>query len=228
MGDSEKLFPSGPLSYSFADHRTYLDALLQELGVTSNVTLVVHEWGAGLGFDWANRNRQAVKGIAYMEPIVGGLALSDWPDQIVDLFRTMRSGAAEEMVLAENVLIEKVLPASIMRDLSDAEMAEYRRPFLEVGEARRPTLSWPRQLPFKGDPPNVDAIVNSYSSWLAEAEVPKLFINADPGWILTARQRETCRSWPNQTEVTVRGLHLIQEDSPGEIGSAIADWFATL
>jgi len=228
MGDSEKLFPAGPNSYTFADHRMYLDALLTELDVTEGVTLVVHDWGSGLGFDWANRHRDAVKGIAYMEAIVGQPSWDDWPDGATSIFRAMRSEAGEEIVLVKNVFVERILPNSILRDLTDQEMKEYRRPFLEAGEARRPTLTWPRQIPFEGEPQNVAAVVADYSAWLAAGDVPKLFINAEPGSILTGRLRELCRSWPNQTEVTVRGLHFIQEDSPDEIGAAIADWYAKL
>lgn len=228
MGDSDKLFPAGPNSYTFADHRMYLDALLTELGLTDNVTLVVHDWGSGLGFDWANRNRAAVKGIAYMEAIVGLPSWDDWPESATAIFKAMRSEAGEEIVLVKNVFVERILPNSILRDLTDEEMKEYRRPFVESGEARRPTLTWPRQIPFDGEPQNVAAIVADYSAWLATGDVPKLFINADPGSILTGRQRELCRSWLNQTEVTVRGLHFIQEDSPDEIGAAIANWYAKL
>ncbi len=225
MGDSQKLFPSGPNSYTFADHRTYLDALLAELGVTENVTLVVHDWGSALGFDWANRHRDAVKGIAYMEAIVMPVTWSDWPEKATSIFQAMRSDAGEEIVLQKNVFVERILPSSILRDLTDEEMAEYRRPFKESGEARRPTLTWPRQIPIDGEPASVHAIVSDYSSWLASSAIPKLFINAEPGSILTGRQREFCRSWPNQNEVTVAGLHFVQEDSPHEIGAAIAGWY---
>jgi len=228
MGDSEKLFPGGPMSYTFADHSMYLDSLLSGLGVTANVTLVVHDWGSGLGFDWANRHREAVKGIAYMEAIVGPVFWDDWPETGVKVFKAMRSEAGEEMVLTKNLFVERILPNSILRDLTAEEMAEYRRPFLESGEARRPTLTWPRQIPFDGEPENVHTIVQGYSEWLAESDVPKLFINADPGFVLTGRLRELCRSWPNQTEVTVPGLHFIQEDSPDEIGAAIAGWHSAI
>ncbi len=225
MGDSQKLFPSGPNSYTFADHRTYLDALLSELGVTENVALVVHDWGSGLGFDWSNRHRDAVKGIAYMEAIVTPVTWSDWPENATSIFRAMRSEAGEEIVLTKNLFVERILPNSIIRDLTDQEIAEYRRPFVEAGEARRPTLTWPRQIPIDGEPEAVHSIVSDYASWLASSPVPKLFINAEPGSILIGRQREFCRTWPNQTEVTVAGLHFVQEDSPDEIGTAIAGWY---
>lgn len=228
MGDSEKLFPSGPNSYTFADHRMYLDALLAALDISANVTLVVHDWGSGLGFDWANRHRSAIKGIAYMEAIVAPVSWDDWPDDATSIFRAMRSEAGEEVILTKNVFVERILPNSVLRELTEEEMAEYRRPYLEAGEARRPTLTWPRQIPFDGEPADVHAIVQEYSGWLTTSDVPKLFVNADPGSVLTGRPREFCRTWPNQMEVTVPGLHFIQEDSPDEIGAAVAGWYAAL
>jgi haloalkane dehalogenase len=227
QGDSDKLEDSGPDRYRFVEHRRYLDALLESLGIERNVTLVIHDWGSGLGFDWANRHRDAVKGIAYMEAIVRPIASWDeWPDAARKLFQALRSPAGEEMILEKNVFVENILPGSILRKLTDAEMAVYRRPFEEAGEGRRPTLTWPRQIPIAGEPEDVTAIASDYSAWLAESDVPKLFVNADPGAILTGATREFCRSWPNQTEVTVAGNHFVQEDSPDEIGQAIADWLA--
>ena len=132
--------------------------------------------------------------------------------------------AGEDMILDKNMFVERVLPGSILRKLADEEMAEYRRPFASPGEDRRPTLTWPRQIPIEGEPADVVAVVEDYSRWLAASDVPKLFINADPGSILVGRQREVCRAWPNQTEVTVKGLHFIQEDSPDEIGHAVAEF----
>ncbi len=224
MGDSDKLSPSGHDSYRFVEHREFLDALLSKLGVTSNVTLVVHDWGSALGFDWANRHRDAIKGIAYMEAVVKPLNWDEWPHSIRPVFEGFRSPEGEEMVLRNNVFIEQVLPGAVMRKLSDEEMANYRKPFLKPGEDRRPTLSWPRQIPLAGEPEDVVNIVNNYGAWLQQSDVAKLFINADPGAILRGTAREFCRSWPNQTEVTVKGSHFIQEDSPDEIGTAIATW----
>ena len=224
MGDSQKLSPSGPDSYRFIEHRDYLDALLDHLGVHDNVTLVLHDWGSALGFDWANRHRTAVKGIVYMEAIVRTLSWDEWPRSMKPIFEGFRSPAGDAMVLDNNVFIEQVLPASIMRKLSEEEMAEYRRPFLNPGEDRRPTLTWPRQIPIEGEPANVAAIVDSYSQWLSQSDLPKLFINAEPGAILRGPARDFCRTWPNQSEVTVDGIHFIQEDSPNEIGRAIVNW----
>jgi haloalkane dehalogenase len=222
QGDSDKLDDSGPDSYTFVQHRTYLDALLDQLDIGDKVTLVIHDWGSALGFDWANRNRDRVAGICYMEAIVRPVAWSEWPEGAVDIFKAMRSEAGEEMVLTKNLFVEAILPASIIRDLEEAEMNEYRRAFTEPGEGRRPTLTWPRQIPLDGEPADVAEIVAAYADWLSTSDVPKLFINADPGTILTGAQREFVRTWPNQTEVTVAGIHFIQEDSATEIGEALA------
>ena len=224
MGDSEKLDDSGPDSYRFVEHRRYLDALLEQLGVTSNVTLIIHDWGSALGFDWANRHRDAVKGIAYMEAIVMPVTWDEWPEVVRPVFQGFRSPAGEEMVLEQNLFIEAVLPGAIARKFEDAEMAEYRRPFLEPGEGRRPTLTWPRQIPIEGEPEDVVEIVKAYGAWLKDCDLPKLFIDADPGAILLGSAREFARTWANQTEVQVKGVHFVQEDSPDEIGQAIADW----
>ncbi|MDH3644069.1 MAG: haloalkane dehalogenase, partial [Gammaproteobacteria bacterium] len=228
MGDSDKLDDSGPDRYTFVEHRRYFDAALEALGVTDNVTFVIHDWGSALGFDWANRHRDAVKGICYMEAIVRPLTWEEWPDAATDIFRGFRSPAGEEMVLEKNIFVEAVLPGSILRDLSAEEMAVYRRPFSEPGEGRRPTLTWPRQIPLAGEPEDVVAIVADYADWLGGSELPTLFVNAEPGAILTGAAREFCRGWPNQAEVTVKGNHFIQEDSPGEIGVALADWCRAL
>jgi len=224
MGDSEKLPDSGPERYRFVEHREWLDAFLEALGVRERVTLVIHDWGSALGFDWANRHRNAVIGIAYMEGIVREVTWAEWPDAARKVFQGFRSPAGETMVLERNVFIENVLPGSILRKLDPREMDEYRRPFADAGEGRRPTLSWPRQIPIEGEPADVCAIVRDYGRWLESAPVPKLFIDADPGAILIGPQREYCRSWPNQQEVRVKGSHFIQEDSPDEIGQAIARW----
>ena len=224
MGDSEKLEPSGPGSYRFVEHREYLDELLYQLGVTANVTLVVHDWGSALGFDWANRHRGQVRGIAYMEAVVRPLTWEEWPEAATRVFRGFRSEAGEAMVLDQNVFVERVLPGSVLRGLTDAEMAVYRRPYLEPGESRRPTLTWPREIPLGGEPADVVGIVSDYADYMAANDLPKLFVNADPGAILVGPQREFCRTWKNQTELTVPGSHFIQEDSPDEIGRAIADW----
>ncbi len=228
MGDSDKLDNPGPDSYRYVEHREYLFAAWEALGVGERVTLVIHDWGSALGFDWACQHPDAVLGIAYMEAIVKPLTWDDWPAAAKALFQGFRSDAGEPMVLEKNVFVERVLPASVLRDLTDEEMAVYRRPFLEPGEDRRPTLTWPRQIPLDGEPRDVHDIVAGYSQWLGESDLPKLFINADPGAILCGSQREFCRGWKNQTEVTVPGNHFLQEDSPDEIGAAIATWHSDL
>jgi haloalkane dehalogenase len=228
MGDSDKLDDSGPDSYRFVEHRQYLDGLLDHLELGDRVTLVVHDWGSALGFDWANRHRDRIAGLAYMEAIVRPLEWGDWPDAARRFFQALRSPAGDGMVLAKNLFVETILPASILRTLDADEMAEYRRPFAEAGEARRPTVTWPREIPIDGEPADVAAIVQAYADWLATCEIPKLFVNAEPGSILTGSQRDFCRTWPNQTEVTVAGNHFVQEDSADEIGRAIASWRATI
>jgi len=224
MGDSEKLDGSGPGRYRFVEHREYLDGLLAALGVGDRVVLVVHDWGSALGFDWANRHRSAVRGIAYMEAIVKPLTWDEWPPPVKPVFQALRSPAGEKMILEQNVFVEQILPGAVLRPLSDAEMAVYRRPFAVPGEGRRPTLSWPREIPVDGQPADVVEIVRAYGEWLSTAAVPKLFVDAEPGAILRGAARELCRGWPNQTEVRVKGVHFVQEDSPDEIGRAIAEW----
>jgi haloalkane dehalogenase len=229
MGDSEKLPDSGPGAYRFVEQRKHLDALLEELGVHERVSLVIHDWGSGLGFDWANRHRDAIKGIAYMEAIVGPQGWDHWDNMNMrPLLQALRSETGEQMVLQDNFFIEKILPGAVLRKLSEEEMTEYRRPFAEPGEGRRPTLTFPREIPIEGQPADVSEIVAAYSKWLATSDVPKLFIKAEPGALLAAGANlERARSWPSQTEVTVKGIHFVQEDSPDEIGQAIANWLQT-
>jgi len=225
MGESGKA-PAG--SYRFRDHARYLDAWFDALGLSRDLTLVVHDWGSALGFDWAERHRASVRGVVYMESIVQPLTWEQWPERARSIFQALRSPAGEEMVLQKNVFVERILPASVLRSLTEEEMAVYRRPYREPGESRRPTLTWPREIPIDGEPADVVATVARYARWLSESSVPKLFINADPGVILTGAQREFCRSWPNQDEITVEGSHFIQEDSPAVIGQAIAAFLSRI
>ena len=220
MGESGKAAGG---DYTFASHAKYLDAWFDAVLPSGKLVLVVHDWGSGLGFHWANRHRDRVEGIVYMEAIVQPMAWDDWPEGARKIFEGMRSDAGEEMVLEKNVFIERILPASVLRGLSDEEMEVYRRPYVEPGESRRPTLTWPRQIPLEGAPEDVTKIVQEYGAWLSSEEsLPKLFINADPGTILIGKQRDFCRTWPMQEEITVKGLHFIQEDAPVEIGRAVA------
>lgn len=220
MGQSGKS-PTG--AYQFEDHARYLDTWFDELGLTENVTLILHDWGSALGFHWANNHRSRVKAIAYMEAIVQPRKWDDFPNGRDAMFRALRSDKGEQMVLDNNFFVETVLPKSIIRTLSDEEMNAYRAPFLER-EARLPTLIWPRELPIDNEPSNIVKLVESYGTWLAGSNIPKLFINAEPGAVLTGRARDFCRTWPNQHEVTVKGIHYIQEDSPHEIGQVLQDF----
>jgi haloalkane dehalogenase len=230
MGDSDKLPAEVEGRYTFASHREHLDALLAALGVTDRVTLVIHDWGSALGFDWARRHPDAVRGIAYMEALVCPIENWDeWPDGARPIFQAMRSPAGEEMVLDKNVFVERIVPGSVIRELAPEEMEEYRRPFREPGEDRLPALVWPRQIPIEGEPADVSAVVADYAEWLAGPDSPpKLFVNAEPGAILTGPPRERCRAWPNQQEITVPGIHYVQEDSGAEIGRAVASWLDEL
>ncbi|CAM2868099.1 haloalkane dehalogenase [Mycobacterium intermedium] len=225
MGDSDKLPGPNDPGYTLAGHQKFVDAFLDAvLGDTEKVVLVIHDWGSALGFDWARRHPGRVRGIAYMEAIVRPLdSWDEWPEAARRIFQGLRSEAGEDMVLNRNLFVEAILPNSIKRKLSDEEMNEYRRPFANPGEERRPTLTWPRQIPIEGQPPQVVRVVGEYADYFASTPgIPKLFINADPGIILVGAQREFCRSWPDQTEITVSGLHFIQEDSGPEIGRAVA------
>lgn len=225
MGDSDKLPNPRPDTYRFVTHRDFLWSFIDAvIGKSDSMVLVVHDWGSALGFDWANHHRDRVRGIAYMEAIVRPIAgWEEWSPSATPVFQGFRSDKGEQMILDRNLFVERVLPGSVLRKLSDAEMTVYRKPFLER-EDRWPTLTWPRQIPIAGEPADVVQIATGYSQWLATNDLPKLFVNADPGAILTGAAREFCRAWQNQAEVTVPGSHFIQEDSGPAIGRAIADW----
>lgn len=228
MGNSAKLPNPGPDTYRFTTHRDYLGAFIDAVvGPASSLVLVVHDWGSALGFDWANRHRDRIRGIAYMEAIVRPIASWDeWNPAATPIFQGFRSDKGEQMILDRNMFVERVLPGSVLRKLTEAEMAEYRRPF-QQREDRWPTLTWPRQIPIAGEPADVVQIAADYSRWMAQNGLPKLFVNAEPGAILIGAPREFCRSWNNQTEVTVPGSHFIQEDSGPAIGRAVAGWIRT-
>ncbi len=224
MGDSDKLDASGPDRYTYAEQRDFLFALWEKLGLGNDVVLVLHDWGSALGFDWAHQNQSRVQGIAYMESIVMPLEWSDFPEQVRDVFRAFRSPSGDDMILRDNFFVEQLLPGAVMRPLSDVEMAYYRKPFLNPGEDRRPTLSWPRQIPLHGEPADVVKTVREYAQWLAQSQVPKLYIHVEPGALDQGKASEFCRSWPNQKEITAKGIHFVQEDSAAEIGAAVADF----
>jgi haloalkane dehalogenase len=229
MGDSAKLPNSGPGSYTFAEHRRYLDALLDALQVRERVTFVMHDWGASFGFDWARRHPDAVKGLAYIEANVRPFTWDDFPQMVRQGVRGLRGDAGEQLVLQQNVFIESFLANSILRELTSDELAEYRRPFLEPGEGRRPMLAFARQVPINGEPAEVAALYEAYDRWLEQSPVPKLFINCDsPSAILAGALREYCRTWPAQTEVTLQTSRWPQEDSPDDVGRAVVTWLQTL
>ncbi len=228
MGDSDKLDNPDENSYQFEEHYHYVNAAIESLTNGENTTFVIHDWGSALGFNWCYHNPDSVKGIAYMEAIVKEMTWEDWRDEAKGIFQGFRSDAGESLVLEKNYFVERVLPGSIIRRLRNEEIEEYRRPFLNPGEDRRPTLSWPREIPIEGQPANVCKIVNQYAEWMQTNDIPKLFINAEPGAITTGRIRDFCRSWKNQTEVTVKGIHFIQEDSPDDIGKAISTWYKNI
>jgi len=230
MGDSDKLRISDENSYRYEDHAKYLDTFVEKcIGDTNQkIVLVIHDWGSGLGFWWAYRNQERVKGIVYMESLVAPLEYADFDEGLQQFFMTMRSPAGESLILQDNIMIEQTLPSAILRNLTQAELDEYRRPFQRPGEDRRPMLTWPREVPINGTPANVVNIVQTYSDWMGENDIPKLFVNAEPGFLLAGRPREIARTWKNQKEVTVPGLHFIQEDSPDEIARAIDDWLSEM
>jgi haloalkane dehalogenase len=230
MGDSARLATSGPGAYSFFEQSRYLDALLEALDVTSKVTFVAMDWGAALSFYWAYRHPEAVKGLVYMEALVQPLTWEQWPELPRPAFQQMRTPAGEQMILRDNFFVEEVIPnmTVLTRRLSAEEMEAYRAPFREAGESRRPILTLLRSLPMNGEPADIAVVVQAYSEWLAQTPVAKLFINAEPGGNLTGSQREYCRTWLNQTEITVPGIHMLPEDAPDQIGTALAQWYRSI
>jgi haloalkane dehalogenase len=229
MGDSDKLPNSGPLSYCFVDHQRHLEALYDQLDLGDRVVVVGQDWGSALAFDWAYRNQHRLRGIVHTESIPCVWTREAWPiEGMLDNFLALRSPLGEALVLQDNIFVEGTMPAGTLRELTDAEMDEYRRPFREPGESRRATLTWPRQIPFEGEPADVDKIVSDYAAWLPTARTPKLFIDAEPGFIVTGHIRAWVRSWENQDIATVRGKHFVQEDAPDEVGRAIAHWLARI
>lgn len=226
MGDSEKIDDSNADSYSLAENTKYTAALLEALHVTENVTLVLHDWGSGVGFNWANQNQEKVKAIAFMEAIP--TTFPTWDDFNPDLhapIKMLRSSEGDKLALEDNFFIETLLPSAILRDLTEFEHAQYRKPFMQKGESRRATLAGPRQLPIAGEPKETVQLIDNYASYLSKSyDIPKLFINAEPGAFLTGYARNFVRTLPNLKEVTVAGHHFIQEDSPKEIGQALLEW----
>tara|TARA_X000000950_G_C13852248_1_gene635000 strand:- start:391 stop:1254 length:864 start_codon:yes stop_codon:yes gene_type:complete len=224
MGDSDKLNNVSNQSYSFFEHKKWLNEFIDNLNLEKKFHLVLHDWGSALGFDYAKENEDKISGIVYMEAIVCPLEWKDWPENARNIFKLLRGKAGEDLIYNKNIFIEKILPSSIIRDLSEQEMQEYKKPYLCGGYHRQPTLSWPRQIPLGGKPENINKLVYNYAEFMKETNIKKLFINAKPGSILVGRQRNFCRTWKNQKEVTVKGIHFIQEDSPNEISYEIDLW----
>jgi haloalkane dehalogenase len=225
QGDSDKLEGS---MYRLADHQPFTNGLLAALGIEENFTIVTHDWGAQLGLTWASEQKDALKGIVMCQGVIGNFHWDHWPPDVRVLFKRFRSGEGEELVLQENFFVEKILPAMVVGEVTEEIHNEYRRPYHNPGEDRRPTLTWPREIPIEGEPADTLDIIERNNAWVAESPVPKLFINTEPGAVLVGEHRDMVRSWPNVSEVTVKGLHYCHEDSPDEMGRAIADWYQTL
>ena len=227
MGESDKLPNPGPGTYGFETHAGYLDGFLQEVQLDGPVVLVLHDWGSALGFDWARRHPDQVRGIAFTEAIVNPLTWADWPAAGRRIFRGMRGADGEQMVLDKNVFVERILPGSVLRGLAPEALERYREPF-RGREERWPALEWPRQIPLENVPPRMHDVVDAYGRWLRGSDVPKLFVNAEPGSILVGRLRALVRKWPSLTEVTVPAGHFVPEDCPDELGRVLADWVRAL
>ena len=224
MGDSEKLDGVDNEGYKYHGQYGYLTELLDNLDLGNNIHLIIHDWGSAMGFQFARENSERVKSITYMEAIVMPLTWEQWPDAATKIFQLFRSDAGEELVLEKNFFVERILLADSATGYTDEEKAEYIRPFFNEGEDRRPTLTWPRQIPLDGEPNEVVEEVRKNAEFHKDSEIPKLFINANPGSILVGEQRDFARTWKNQTEITVNGNHFIQEDSSEEIGTALREF----
>lgn len=226
MGESSKLANSGSHRYGFLEHYRYIREFLYQVNATEDVILVVHDWGSALGFHWANEHRMSVRGICFMEAIVRPLTWTEWPDEARRIFQGFRSEAGESMIIENNLFVERVLPGSLVTPIKESDMAVYRAPFNNATEDRRPTLTWPRQIPISGEPPEVVNLVSAYADYLQSSDIPKLFINATPGAILVDEQREFCRSWPNLEEAQAHAGHFVPEDAPQAVGEAIRSWIS--
>ena len=228
QGDSAKLSDSGPDSYRLTEHQSYIDGFMAALGLVGNVTLMMHDGGGQLGLTWARHHPEAIKAIAYTQGVMGDFKWTNWPKDVAELMRKFRSGEGDELVLKENFFVEKILPAMVIRELPKDVWDEYRRPYNEAGESRRPTLTWPREIPVEGEPADVLEIIKANNAWMAASDLPKLFIHCEPGAVLKGDILDHVRTFPNQQEVTVNGLHYVHEDSPHEIGAALAEWYRGL
>ena len=231
QGDSARLPNTGPDSYTLAEQQSYIDGMLDVLGVSDaeNITFVMHDWGGPLGMSWAHRHPDQIRGLAYCEVLVcNHESYDDYPNAVGGMLKRLRGPEGEQLVLEENFFVEKVFTAGVIRDIDEETMAEIRRPYTEPGESRRATLTWPRQIPIEGKPADVAALMDTLSVWMQTNDISKLFINVEPGQIVFEKDLEILRSWSHATEVTVRGLHHPQEDSPDDIGKALARWYRAL
>ncbi len=228
QGDSAKLDDSGPGSYRLREHQRYIDGFLEQVDPGDRVTLMMHDWGVQLGLGWGNRNRHRLKGIAHMQGLMGNLNWDFWNQEVSAVMKRLRTDDGEDLVLNQNLFVEKVLPAMVIRDLPAEVWDEYRRPYRNPGEDRRPSLTWPREIPVEGEPADVLSVIENNNRWLAGSPIPKLYIHVRPETVIKGHVLEHVRSFPHQTEVSVQGLHYVQEDSPHEIGAALADWYRRL
>ena len=233
MGDSDKIAPGRAGGrdgrYRFVEHRRFLDAFLETVVADEEVVLVIHDWGSALGFDWARRHPGRVRGIAYMEAFLQPLRYSDMGFVGGLGFRAMRSRLGEWLILDHNLFVERILPASVLRGLGEAELKQYRAPYLEPGESRRATLTWPREVPFDGEPADTHEVIAAYAEWLPTTRgLPKLWFDVSEGVLVSGARRDFAQSLPNQRRVLVEGRHFVQEDAPNEIGAALAEWIPGL
>lgn len=228
QGDSEKLDESGPGRYRLAEHQHYIDGFIDQMNLGERISLVMHDWGVQLGLTWGNRNRERLRGVAHMQGLMGNLNWGFWNEEVSAFMQRLRTDDGEELVLQQNLFIEKVLPAMVLGDLPTEVWNEYRRPYRNPGEDRRPSLTWPREIPVNGEPADVLAVIEANNRWLAESPLPKLYIHVEPETVMKGHVLDEVRTFPNQTEVTVEGLHYVQEDSPHEIGVALANWYRLL
>lgn len=212
-------------AYHFKDNIAYFDTFFEALDLTENVILVVHDWGAAVGFNRAARFPEQIQGIAYMEAMVWPRKWTDIPPERVDAFKWFRTAEGEKAALEKNVFVEQMLfERGIVRDLSDVEKEVYRRPTTRAGGTNLPSIIMPNDIPFDGEPADNHKIIEFYAEWLAKSDVPKLFVNADQGHGLVGAAREHARTFKNQTEVTLHGRHYLQEDVPDGIGAALSEF----
>ena len=221
MGKSDK--PA--IDYRFVDHANYLDGFIEKLGL-KNITLVVHDWGSALGFNYAMQHEDNVKGIAFMEALLMPLTWDVFSDEFENIFQTFRTpGAGYDLIVNKNFFVEQILPGGILRNLTEEEMNQYREPY-KIAESRKPVWVWPNEIPIDGKPADVHKIVTDYNIWLQETELPKILFFADPGAITNASVVDWSEANLKNLETVDlgQGIHYLQEDHPEAIGRALANW----